>query len=537
MNKEHLVVKPVGPQDANAKTVFKMAWTPLEDGGISFDISSLSDEIMEFVVRDAIRLNITQEEYLRNVFIKALVSGSLTLDGWKLPPIEQTKPAIPYSPNPFPEGEDATVPNNPFAHVFMSAVFNGGPLAKLKGWEESTADGSPKYEKENIGSQGALWRTVVDTQARHAAELWALVHRLGTLHAQVGMYILAKMGDKRNGVRYPLKEIVMITAEEFLQLKGVQRRGNDRRLLLKDVGQAIRDLSELTTDVREIWIPGQKTPSHIPRARLFNIDEYYEQLDFGNGIEQPVAWGISGGAWTQYYFADGTTAGWVSNMSRVLLQLDSSGNKKAEALAFKIGTMFLVVAGGTDFKNRTLTPTVAQVLTKVGEFLDEANRGPHWAGRMYETLGLSLEALQSGGVLASFSYGPTYPDAGDKGRGWVERWLDATVHLTAPDAQAEMEKVANGTAKPRPRIIEWKKKQRQIAKKTRKPLEPGQNLDGETIAAIRKKTAEANLSITTLARELKVAQGTLSNVLNRKYAPSPELAARIKTFLDSPIED
>lgn len=293
------------------------------------------------------------------------------------------------------------------------------------------------------------------------------------------------------------------------------------------------DLSELTTDVRDIWIPGRKTPSHIPKARLFDIAEFYEQLDLHDGTEHtPIAWGIRGGVWTEFYFVDGSTAGWVSNMSRTLLELDHRENRKAEGLAFKIGAMFLVVAGGTDFRNRTISPTVAQILTKVGEFPDEAHRGANWAGRMYENLGLSLDALQSGGVLAAYSFGPTYPEAGNRGRGWVSRWLDATVNLTAPEAAEMEQRVVDRTAESRPHIVAWEKKQRQqIAKKPRKPLEPGQNLDVETVTAIRKAQAERYWNQTTLAKELGVAQGTLSNVLNRTYAPSVELAARIRAFL------
>ena len=40
-----------------------------------------------------------------------------------------------------------------------------------------------------------------------------------------------------------------------------------------------------------------------------------------------------------------------------------------------------------------------------------------------------------------------------------------------------------------------------------------------------------------LAATLGIAKSTLSNVLNRREAPSPELAARIRAFLDSLTRD
>ena len=146
------------PQAPNSKPAFNMSCAPLKDGGISFELSDISEGFMELVSADAQQNDISVEEYFQRLFVEAITSGSLTIKGWELPKDEPQRPTIPYSPNPFSEGEAATVPNNPFTHFFMSTVFNGGPLAKLKGWEESIADRSPKYEKENVGSPGALWR-------------------------------------------------------------------------------------------------------------------------------------------------------------------------------------------------------------------------------------------------------------------------------------------------------------------------------------------------------------------------------------------
>ena len=73
--------------------------------------------------------------------------------------------------------------------------------------------------------------------------------------------------------------------------------------------------------------------------------------------------------------------------------------------------------------------------------------------------------------------------------------------------------------------------------KPRKALEPGQSLDETTVNRIRQKAAARNLLLKALAEQLGVARSTFSNVLARREAPSCELAAKIRAFLDSPEPD
>lgn len=62
-------------------------------------------------------------------------------------------------------------------------------------------------------------------------------------------------------------------------------------------------------------------------------------------------------------------------------------------------------------------------------------------------------------------------------------------------------------------------------------------LDAADVAAIYEAYKERNWTQQTLARELKIARPTLSNVLNRREAPSAELAKRIRVFLEKPIPE
>ncbi len=83
----------------------------------------------------------------------------------------------------------------------------------------------------------------------------------------------------------------------------------------------------------------------------------------------------------------------------------------------------------------------------------------------------------------------------------------------------------------------WCKRRIRGLGKVKKPLVRGQYLDAATVATIYNGYKARNWTQATLAKELKVARPTLSNVLNGREAPSPELAARIRAFLDSPIGD
>ena len=249
----------------------------------------------EAAKKELLRLKEKNTELSLHDAVKALIEERLKY--WD----EESKaaPKIPESPTPFNDGEKALTPNNPFTHFLLSAFVDGGPLARFKpgGWHENTVNGEPQYVKRHIGGAGATWRAAFDTQTRNAAELWRVVERLSPLHGQLVMYLLAKMGDKRNGVCYPLLEAVTVSSDEFLRIKCFQNRGHSRQLVMRDLATCMKDISELTTDVRDIPMDGRKV--NIPNCKLFHIAEVYEeQFTFDGKTEQiHVGWSIQAGPW------------------------------------------------------------------------------------------------------------------------------------------------------------------------------------------------------------------------------------------------
>jgi DNA-binding XRE family transcriptional regulator len=136
-------------------------------------------------------------------------------------------------------------------------------------------------------------------------------------------------------------------------------------------------------------------------------------------------------------------------------------------------------------------------------------------------------------MLASYNFSSDYPEPGNRGRGWAESWLKAKVYLTTPEAAA---KLKLNLPQVTPGVPERKRRVRGLGR-TKKPLQRGQYLDATTIAAIYNAYKARNWTQATLAKELKIARPTLSNVLTGKESPSVELAKRIRAFLEKPIPE
>ena len=521
---------------------------PRGSDGAEIFVKFHSEEWREWFNAKAKREGMSPNEYLQKIFeddmrkeaeregisIEQLSTGAVEYA--PMQPATYSPPRIPRSPDPFNSGETAPVPNNPFTHFFLSAVADGGPQARFKpgGWCDNQFDETPQYLKQHLAGNGSQWRAAFDPQSRNAAELWGIVERLNTLHMHVAMYFLAKMGDPRNGVKHPLMEAVTVSVDELLRVKCIQTRGHRRQLLQKDIAQCVKDLADMTTDVRNIKVEGKR--AHIPNCKLFNIAEVYEeQLDMlGPSERVHVGWAIQAGMWASFWFTNEGGRYWVSAMARALLELDHGVNKRAHTLAFRIGALILTVAGGTDYLNQSLSITIGKLLRDIGELPDEDHREKDWARRTADALQAALDTLLGAGLLATYTFGPTYPDPGDRGRGWVERWLASTVTITTPAAVKKTKEVEAGTATLPPRLE--KKRRNRGTGKPKRALEGKQYLDGADIAAIYAAYKARNWTQLTLAKHVKCARSTLSNILNKREAPSAELAARIRAFLDSPQE-
>ena len=459
--------------------------------------------------------------------------------------VDKAKLNVPPAHDLF-QGKDITpIPNNPYSHFVVEAIAKGGTLARYitDGWRENTIDGQPQLLK-----QAAPWRggsmvakfDPVEQQAVNAAELWARVEGLNPLTADVALAILGTLGDPRQGEKpkFPMLEPVVITTERILQYKGIQKWGSDRRVLQQRIAAEFKTLQDLTVEVRSIPFGKEKKGKEllvsIPRCKLFDVAEVYEDQYCLNGLVDkiPIGWAIRAGMWANYWFNSHGRM-WLSGMSRVLLELDHRTVRGADVVAKKIGLLLLAVPGGTAHWNAPITRGVERLLADIGELPEPDHRGKDWANRTRERLDTALAMLKECGALMEYRPSDDYPDPGDRGKGWVERWLSASITLTAPEfVTLESDKEQQQAVIP----PSWQRKRPRLGK-PRKALEPGQSLDETTVNRIRQTAAARNLLLKALAEQLGVARSTLSNVLARREAPSAALAAKIRAFLDSPEPD
>lgn len=462
-------------------------------------------------------------------------------------------PEVPYLPDPYDrkETETADIANNKVTHGVGLSIMSGGKNTekKVNGWRGNTVNKHPRFPCD----QGRDKMTVyLDPEGYNAAELWAKVHNLDALTLDVYMACLAFICDPRNKATYPHVGWFTVNPQQIADMKAFRRYGNDRRVLIGKIIEAIHTIADFRTDFRIHW-PGkgkneQNRMATESSCRLFHIGSVI-YLDQGELFEHPeqfpkeekniVGVSLFIGKWGNYWLQDGETYYWVAAATRLLLELGSS---KGDEFAKKIGGLLLTVEGGTRSRNKTLDFTVAELLEHIGELLAEEYRGKlvngkqdgqNWANRTAEYLQAGLTTLLQIGMLASYNFSSDYPEPGNRGRGWAESWLKAKVYLTTPEAAA---KLKLNLPQVTPGVPERKRRVRGLGR-TKKPLQRGQYLDATTIAAIYNAYKARNWTQATLAKELKIARPTLSNVLTGKESPSVELAKRIRAFLEKPIPE
>jgi hypothetical protein len=195
-------------------------------------------------------------------------------------------PSIPHSPDPFAMNE-GKAPNNPVTYFLLSALADGGPLARYKwgGWHENPHSGGPQYIKQHIGGKDSNWRASIDPtnyadMTLGDAEMqWATVERLSPMHMQAALFLLSKLGDTRNNVAHPMLEAVTITSDEFLRIKGITKKGRSRQLIQRDIAQCMHDLAGMRADVHNVtmWMDGESRRGNLANCRLFDITEVYEE--------------------------------------------------------------------------------------------------------------------------------------------------------------------------------------------------------------------------------------------------------------------
>ncbi len=493
------------------------------------------DDLIEFLIQERIKEK-TEE----------VAAKGFTLEEWLEKQVREREtrvtpkpPSIPHSPDPFAMNE-GKAPNNPVTYFLLSALADGGPLARYKwgGWHENPHSGGPQYIKQHKGSK---WCASIDPtnypdMTLGDAEMqWATVERLSPMHMQAALFLLSKLGDTRNNVAHPMLEAVTITSDEFLRIKSITRKGHSRQIIQRDIAQCMHDLAGMRADVRnvKIWMDGEHRRANLANCGLFDITEVYEEQIRTDGLvdKLSVGWAVRAGVWAQYYLSQEGRY-WVSAIARCLLELDHRSNRRPDTIALKIGILCFTIAGGTHFRNGPVEKTVRELLKSLGELPIEERRGAHWANRTDAALSEALARLVDLGVLVTYGFGPTYPDPNDRGRGWVDRWLSAKVSMTGAEAAA-MTQAAKQQALANARRS-TKARRNRGAGRPRKQMEEGQYLNHETTAGIvAKYKGRLFWNQETLAKHVGISRSHLSNVLNRREPASKGLAVKLRDFLNN----
>ncbi|CAK0767257.1 hypothetical protein CCP4SC76_4720007 [Gammaproteobacteria bacterium] len=437
------------------------------------------------------------------------------------------KPTIPQTPGPFIGKDEADAPNNPPLNYGLVCVANGGKdtMSLMEGWEANQYDGTPVKVQLHIAGYDSTFRATIDTRDREAPELWAVVKRFSPLHSQLAAYVLTKLGDKSNKGCFPFKSTVDITMDELLDIKGIGRRGQEKEPIMQEIATAMQDLLDLKLDCKHLMYNGKHI--HIPNARMFEYGEAYDRPNYDGDGQTPCWWRVRVGLWADFYFQNNGTYWTVPDMRRDMLALDHRETRPNEAMAAIIGITLLTIAGGTRHREGPVTYRVDVILSKCGYLLKPEHRGVHWAGRTRDRLEGALEELIKVKKLAAYSFGDGYPEPNNRGRGWVELWLGGTVTMTTMEAAAK----AGQPIKEPVGLSKTKRKTR--IEQT--PIETGEPLDKETADKLGAAYRDRGWNQERLGKQFKLSQGQMSKVLNRSKSVTPELATRIKAFLDSPL--
>lgn len=441
----------------------------------------------------------------------------------------QAVPKSPQTRDPFNDKGAAVVANNPPCHVLFQAIAKGGPNARnLKnGWEDNPINPELPVFKNPQRTKGD-WTVYFDPNSGPLAEQWNRVEGLSALHTKLALFCFAKICDPRNAMRHPSKDPVGVSYEDFRQALGFTQRGKALTEFKTQTDQLVRDIADLKATVRGIMINGK--PDGIAECSLFTISKVWDkQYEFFENRVQ-IGWLIDSGPWAKNYF-NRDAKPWLSTLHAAILELDHRGVRRADVLALHIATMLFTVAGGDQFKEQTITRTVEDLLELAGELPEPEHRGGHWGNRLCEALHCALETLQ-GLRLATVVFSKNYPDPGDRGKGWVERWLSAKVHLTTPEAAAFLGRDIPDPVAQLPTRLERK----QRARKPVKVQVPGEKLDTAKADRLRALIAQKFPNQTKAAQHFGCSQAALSRALNRITAPAPTLAAKLKAFVDSPQE-
>lgn len=202
---------------------------------------------------NSLKKRINDREIIDPEVVQELAEVFKSFDKLKALRERKAKPAVPKIPKaPDPPELAANCIHN---HVVGRAVAAGGRKTRQKvgGWYENSVDGRPVYRYEHKGSVVTVY---LEPQDYNAMELWAKVHGLDALTLDVYLATLALICDPKNKAAYPHFGWFVVNPAQVADMKAFRRYGNDRRVLIGKIVEALHTLSDLRTTFTIPW-PGQ----------------------------------------------------------------------------------------------------------------------------------------------------------------------------------------------------------------------------------------------------------------------------------------
>lgn len=431
-------------------------------------------------------------------------------------------------PDAFQTGR-AKLPNNPLVAAGLKAIYSGGTRARnlTGGWHQNEGGGVNFVHRGHKGGQIRVYPCLepsTDIEPSMATTaLWEFVERLNPLTADVALALLAQMCEPSVGdqPKYPLCQPVIVTADSILRYKGFSRRGEEKKILLAGIHDAIRRLRQLRFSVDSFYALNpvshryQKVSwSDDVLLDIVEIETISQTLD-GVETQVEVAWSVRAGHWA-YWWLSPEARVYVGIMAKVLLELGHSG---VAAMAKKIGQRCLLLSHAV--RSGVLDLRIGTLLSEIGELPVAEARSPHWAGKtreFFDDAMTRLNAKVSGAEGETIFESVEWPDGdgpddADRVRGWPERWLSAHIVITMAGFAGPALSVRNGGNSPR------------ISRPRAKSL-------GSAIRAARLKH-HPFWSQKELASHLGISDFTLSHIETNKKTPDEELERRIVDWMQS----
>ena len=220
-------------------TVLTMWLEKDPDGGTpsGFVVRFASDETLAVAQTAALAEGTDLETYLGRLLEKKLLERAEEIKAFT----KQAVQKAPRSPDPSNGGDSMKTSTTPLTHFWGQALSAGGPNPErwLNGWIENTINQHPKFARANMTHGGGEAVVYFDPKGYSALELWGKVYSIDDMVLEVYTVILALMCDSRNACPPGYVKRFYINPSQVLNLCGFRRWGEDRRVALRRIIDAI----------------------------------------------------------------------------------------------------------------------------------------------------------------------------------------------------------------------------------------------------------------------------------------------------------